>query len=226
MEELAQSGRARAVVITGAGEEAFCSGYDISAIPTGADGEAESASRAPNPLDSALRSVVQYPYFTIAMVGGHAFGAGCELAASCDLRVGREGIRMGMPPARLGLVYPVANLMRFVELLGVARCREVFLTARSFAAGRAKEIGLLDYVVPKEELFSFTRRIAEEAASNAPLAVRGMKRILGMLSGASLLNEADQREADRIVAEAFASRDLKEGQAAFLEKRKPVFRGE
>jgi enoyl-CoA hydratase len=215
----------RALILRGAGDKAFSAGYDIAAIPTSVPPALQNRLKEQNPLEIALQSVLHFPYPVIAMLNGYAFGAGCELAVSCDLRVGAEGILMGMPPARLGLVYNPQGLMRFVRLLGFAKTREMFFTARNYTAQRAKEIGLLDYLVPKGEIEAFTLGLAEEIASNAPLAVRGTKRILGMLSESDNLSPDQMREAERITVASFNSEDLKEAQKAFLEKRKPVFKG-
>ncbi|RJQ65788.1 MAG: hypothetical protein C4519_27155 [Desulfobacteraceae bacterium] len=115
--------------------------------------------------------------------------------------------------------------MRFVRLLGFAKTKEIFSTGHYYDAERAKEMGLIDYLVSKLELEEFTFRITAEIAGNSPLAVKGIKRILCMLAQPVHLTEAQVKEAELIVAESFNSEDLKEAQAAFLEKRRPVFRG-
>lgn len=223
--ELAGDKDTRVVVIRGTGEKAFSSGYDIAAIPTRVSPELQERLKKENPLQIALNSVSNFPYPVIAMLNGYAFGAGCELAVSCDLRVGCDDIRMGMPPVKLGLVYPVSGLLRFVRLVGLARTREIFFTGRYFDARRAREMGLVDYLLPRDELEAFTFDLAAEIAGNAPLAVKGTKRILNMLAESENLDPDQMQEAERIVAEAFNSEDLKEGQTAFLEKRKPAFKG-
>ena len=226
LEALTKEDQVRAVIIRGSGEKAFSSGYDIAAIPTNVSPELNKRLKHQNPLEIALSSVAGFPYPTIAMLNGYAFGAGCELAVSCDLRVGADNIRMGMPPAKLGLVYPVSGLLRFMRIVGVSKTKEIFLTARYFDAQRAKELGLVDYLVHSDKLADFTMNLAEEMAGNAPLSIKGTKKIVDMLaSRIGVLTEAESREAERIVIEAFNSEDLKEGQIAFLEKRKPEFKG-
>jgi enoyl-CoA hydratase/carnithine racemase len=225
LEELAQTDDARAVVIRGSGDRAFSSGYDIDSIPTKVRPEIQEKMKEKDPLQLAMNSVLDYPYPVIAMLNGYAFGAGCELAVCCDLRIAADDIRMGMPPAKLGVVYPLPGLIRFVQVLGLPGTRELFFSGRYYDAGRVKEMGLVDYLLPREELERFTYHLAEEIAANAPLALKGTKRILGLISRSFQMPAEAFKEGERIVDEAFNSEDLKEGQAAFLEKRKPVFRG-
>jgi len=225
LEDFAQEDTIRAVVIRGVGDQAFSSGYDIAAIPTEVSPKTQEKLRQQNPLELALDSVINFPYPVIALLNGYAFGAGCELAVCCDLRIGADDIRMGMPPAKLGLVYPLAGLMRFVQTMGFPKAREVFFTGRYYSAGRAKEMGLVDYLLPRPEVESFAYEMAEEIAGNSPLSVKGTKRILNLLSQSFTLSDEDRREANKITAQAFNSEDLKEAQTAFLQKRKPEFKG-
>src|SRR4030043_1748224 len=221
LEDFAQEDLIRTVIIRGVGEQAFSSGYDIAAIPTEVPPRTQEKLRDQNPLELALASVINFPYPVIALLNGYAFGAGCELAVCCDLRIGADDIRMGMPPAKLGLVYPLAGLMRFVLVIGFSKTREIFFTGRYYSAQRAKEIGLVDYLLPRPELESFAYEMAQEIAGNAPLSVRGTKRILNLLSQSISLSDEDRREANRLIAQAFKSEDLNEAQTAFLQKKKP-----
>jgi enoyl-CoA hydratase/carnithine racemase len=225
LEEFAKGDEVRAVVIRGTGDQAFSSGYDIGSIPTGVDPALREKLKDQNPLELALQSIIQFPYPVIAFLNGYAFGAGCELAISCDLRIGVDDLRMGMPPAKLGLVYSLAGLTRFVQVVGLARTREIFFSGRYFPATRAKEMGLVDYILPRQEAETFAYEQAREIAGNAPLSVKGTKRILNLLAQTLILPEEDRREANRLAAIAFKSEDLKEAQTAFLQKRKPEFKG-
>jgi enoyl-CoA hydratase/carnithine racemase len=221
----AEEGEVRAVVITGAGERAFSSGYDIRAIPTRVTPETERLLRRKNPLDLALDGVKSFPYPTIAMVNGYCFGAALNLALCCDLRVGADDIAVGMTPAKLGVVYPPDGLMQFVQVLGQGRTRELFFTGRTYRGAEVAAMGLVDRLVPRAELVATTYALAEEMAANAPLSVKGIKRLLNLIEASSTLGEEARREAGALLANAFNSEDLKEGQAAFIEKRTPRFRG-
>ncbi|HOS98254.1 MAG TPA: enoyl-CoA hydratase-related protein [Deltaproteobacteria bacterium] len=215
----------RCVVITGTGRS-FSSGYDIASLPTTMTPELEELMRTANPLEFALSSVAEFPYPVIAMMNGHAFGAGLNLAVCCDIRVASDNIRAGMPPARLGLVYHPEGLRQFMEVAGMARAREIFFTGRTYTGPEALAMGLVDRLVPEAELEAVTYGLAGEIAANAPLALKGMKRIMAMYRERMRLDDDRMKEAIALMNEAFASADIREGQAAFFEKRKPRFTGE
>jgi enoyl-CoA hydratase/carnithine racemase len=161
----------------------------------------------------------------VAMINGAAFGAGCELAVCCDLRIAADHACMGMPPARLGVVYPWAGLRRFLHVVGLAASKELFFTARTYHGSELKRIGLVNEVVPRGELQAATDRLADEIAAHAPLALKGIKRVLNLLQESTALPPEAAREAQARVAEALASEDLQEGRQAFMEKRPPRFKG-
>ncbi|MCJ7683907.1 MAG: enoyl-CoA hydratase-related protein [Desulfobacteraceae bacterium] len=225
MRELSEDDTIRTIVIRGAGDEAFCSGYDISALT--ADTDPYISGIGSNPFSSfemAVESIINYPYPVIAMLNGYAFGGGCDLAVSCDMRIGADHIRMGMTPAKIGMIYPPEGLTRFIQTIGLSKTKEIFFTGRAYDARRAKEMGLIDYLVPKAELESFTYHLAEEIAGNAPLSLKGIKRMLNLVLHRDQMAAGDRQEAEEILAKTFKSHDLREGRAAFLEKRKPAFR--
>ena len=225
LREWAADDRLRVVVITGNSETAFSSGYDILSIPTQMRAGAAEFLKSKNPLELALKGVRDFPYPVIAMINGYCFGAGLNLAMCCDIRIAADHIKAGMPPVRLGLVYHPDGLSQFIEVIGMARTREIFLTGRTYAGPEVREMGLADHLVPKERLSETVFQLAGEIANNAPLALRGTKKILNRI-GKSLRMGAEYREeADSLIAEAMNSQDLKEGQAAFMEKRDPVFTG-
>jgi enoyl-CoA hydratase/carnithine racemase len=225
LEAWAREDEIRTVVITGAGEKAFSAGYDIVAIPTDVTPETASRLRDRNPLQLGLESVKQFPYPTIAMMNGHCFGAALNLALCCDLRIGADDIAAGMPPARLGVVYPHEGIAQIAQVLGMARAREVLFTGRSYRGEELRTLGLVDRLVPRSELEATSYGIAEEIAANAPLALKGIKRILNLIEGSAPLAGDARREAEALVAAALQSADAKEGQTAFLQKRKPTFVG-
>src|SRR5512139_3865326 len=128
----ARADEIRVVVITGAGNKAFSSGYDILAIPTDVTPEMAERIREHNPLALALGSVKHFPYPTIAMVNGHCFGGALNLALCCDLRIGADDIAVGMPPAKLGVVYPAEGVAQLVHVAGMAHAREILFTGRTY----------------------------------------------------------------------------------------------
>jgi enoyl-CoA hydratase/carnithine racemase len=225
LKKWADNDRVRCVVITGNSERAFSSGYDISAIPTELSPEASAFLYENNPLELALESVKNFPFPVIAMINGHCFGAGLNLAMCCDIRIGADHIKMGMPPAKLGLVYPPEGLSQFIEVIGMPKTREIFFTGRTYQGREVKEMGLADHLVPAEKLPEIVYAMADEIAKNAPLALKGTKKILNMIGKYSLIGSDYINEAQSLIAEAFNSDDLKEGQAAFIEKRLPDFKG-
>lgn len=205
----------RAVVLTGAGD-VFSSGYDISALPTGA---APSA----NPLGPALAAIAGGPLPVVAALNGAAIGGGCELAATCDLRVAHDAVSLMMPPVRLGLVYAPTGLARFVALCGLSRTRELFLTAAPVPAMRARDWGLVDHVVHRDEVLPTALALATEMARGAPLAVAGTRRALELLLPS--VDGAGLAELVRLMQEAWLSEDAAEARAAWSQKRKPQFKG-
>ncbi|MGD8519995.1 MAG: enoyl-CoA hydratase-related protein [Desulfobacterales bacterium] len=215
----------RTVVIRGAGDKAFCAGYDIKSLPTRGGDDVKEALKTVSPVESLFQFILNFPFPVIAMINGVAFGAGCELTMCCDICIGADDIRMGMPPAKLGLVYPWTGLQRFIQTIGLKSTRELFFSGRFYEGVRLKEFGLVDYLVPREELEKVTYSLAEEIAGNAPLALKGTKRIINLLLQSNRMDHEIQVEAESIIQAAFNSQDLKEGQSAFLEKRKPKFKG-
>lgn len=213
---------ARCVVLTGEGR-AFCAGYDIEELLSeGYDDGAE----AHHPFPGALTAIEAYPYPVLAALNGATIGGGLELAIACDLRIAADTVQLGMPPAKLGVVYGIAGLNRFLTTIGAARTRELFLTGRRIDAATAERWGLVNEVVEAEALPAAALALAQEIAGNAPLSLRGNKagiRALVARAGALEAATAAVLEAERRAA--FESEDLREGLRAFGEKRAPEWRG-
>jgi len=225
LKELAENDNVRTVILRGAGDQAFCSGFDIGSLPTQSGADADQRLKSLDQVEALLQRLVGFPSPVIAMLNGVAFGLGCELSMCCDIRIGAEDIRMGMPPAKLGLVYPWAGLLRFIQNIGLQSTKEMFFTGRTYTGLRIKELGLVDYLVPTGDLEEFTYAMAEEIARNAPLALKGIKKVINLLMQSGCLDETRAKAAQAIFREALLSEDTREGQAAFLEKRKPEFKG-
>ena len=211
----------RVIVIRGAGEDAFCSGMDLS--PGAQTGAPERVKQ--NPLQYAKDGITYCPKPVIAMIYGYALGAGCDLAVTSDFRIAAEGARLGINPVKLGRLYYHEAIRQFISLVGIAATKELFFTGRFITASRAKEIGLLDQVVPDSELPAVTYALAQEIAENAPLAVQGTKTTITTLAKYQKPSPEDEAEMIALMNKVNESEDFKEALKAFSEKRKPVFKG-
>jgi enoyl-CoA hydratase/carnithine racemase len=210
---------ARCDVLTGEGD-VFSAGYDIGNLSPEHLAE-EAADLLTHPFEAALAALDAVPVPVVAALTGHAFGGGLELALACDLRVCATKARLGMPPARLGVVYSPTGLRRFVDAIGSARTRELFLTARPVSARQALEWGLVNEVV--EDVAQHAVALAAEIAALAPLSQRGNKRVLNALIAP--LDAALEAELHALRDVAFRSEDFAEGVRAFREKRSPRWQG-
>jgi enoyl-CoA hydratase/carnithine racemase len=217
-------GAARAIVLTGA-EGMFSSGYDIGDIPE--DVFAEEAERlVAHPFTAAIEALDDCEVPTVAALPGHTIGGGLELALACDLRVAADGISLGMPPAKLGLVYSHTGLRRFLDAIGAPRTRELFLTARNIDARTALTWGLVNQVVGVSDLESVALDLAQDLAANAPLSVRGNKHVIRELLAAEGQLEPDvERELVELREASFHSEDMREGVRAFGQKRPARWKG-
>jgi enoyl-CoA hydratase/carnithine racemase len=220
----AQDSHARCLIVTGA-HGMFSAGYDIGEIP---DEEFEERAErlVAHPFTEAIDALEAFPYPTLAALPGHTIGGGLELALACDLRVARDQIKLGMPPAKLGLVYSHTGLRRFIDAIGAARTRELFLLGRYVDAQTAHSWGLVNRVAADDELEGLSLELAAELAANAPLSQTGNKRVIAeLLSAAGALDAGVEEELVELRRASFASEDMREGVRAFAEKRPPRWRG-
>jgi enoyl-CoA hydratase/carnithine racemase len=225
LRELAAEGEARCVIVTGS-HGMFSAGYEIGEI-TGVRFQEEAERLVAHPFNEAIEALESHPYPTLAALPGHTIGGGLELALACDLRVAAEEVKLGMPPAKLGLVYSHTGLRRFLDAIGAARTRELFLLGSYIDAATALGWGLVNRVVPATELERFTLKLAGELAGNAPLAQTGNKRVIAaLLRAQNGLPEEVETELIELRRASFDSHDLREGMLAFAEKRAPHWRGE
>ncbi len=213
----------RCVLITGA-PPAFSAGYDLTAIP-GETFERDAEALVAHPFHDALEALAAHPWPTVAAINGHCLGGGLELAMTCDLRICAAGAMLGMPPAKLGLVYSHTGLRKFLDALGLPRTKELFLTGRNFSAERAEQIGLVHEVIADELFATAAVELAEGVAANAPLSTRGNKRVIEVLNSNPVLSEQQEAGLIALRESCFASEDLREGVEAFAEKRKPHWKG-
>jgi enoyl-CoA hydratase/carnithine racemase len=216
---------ARCVLITGA-HGMFSAGYDIGEIP-----EEEFEERAErlvaHPFTEAIDALQAFPYPTLAVLPGHTIGGGLELALACDLRVAKDAIKLGMPPAKLGLVYSHTGLRRFIDAIGATRTRELFLLGSYIDAPTALAWGLVNRLAPADELEAVALAVANELAGNAPLSQLGNKRVIAaLLQAEATLPEDVEQELIELRRASFASQDMREGMQAFAEKRQARWRGE
>ncbi|GAB4230179.1 MAG: enoyl-CoA hydratase [Methyloligellaceae bacterium] len=212
----------RVLVVTGAGGKAFVSGADISKF------ESERATREAvaqynRTAQGAYERLYRFPKPTIAKIRGYCIGGGVNLAACCDLRYCTQGSRFAIPAARLGLGYGYAGLKKLVEIIGVSRALEMFYTARQFSSEEAFQMGLVNGVAADDALDGFIDELTQRISANAPLTIATIKRAAREISRDP--DERDLAAVEAMVQACFESEDYVEGRRAFMEKRKPAFKG-
>jgi enoyl-CoA hydratase/carnithine racemase len=226
LDTLAQTVRSldvRCLLLTGDGP-VFSAGYDIGNLDE-QNFEQRAEKLVAHPFHAAMEALEAYEFPVVAALNGHAIGGGLELALTADIRIAARGVKMGMPPAKLGLIYSHTGLKKFLDVIGLAHTSELFFTGRNIDAERALEIGLVNHVVEPDEIDDAGLALAAEIAGNAPISLRGNKRIIRTLRGADFEIPAElEQELVELRESCFATEDFREGVRAFGEKRKPVWR--
>ena len=210
----------RVVVLAGAGDQAFISGADISQFESQRS-STEAVQRYEDISEAAQAKLAGCEKPLLAMIRGYCLGAGVNVANTCDLRIAGDDARFGIPAGKMGLGYRATSMKNLVDTVGAPFAREIMLTARQFTAAEALRMGLVHHVVSGSELESFTRKYCEDIAANAPLTLRAAKRTIREVSK----RDYDVALCKSWVRECFESEDYAEGRRAFMEKRKPVFKG-
>ncbi|MDQ3725670.1 MAG: enoyl-CoA hydratase-related protein [Actinomycetota bacterium] len=213
----------RCVILTGA-PPLFSAGYDIATIPEESF-ERDAEALVAHPFHAAMEAVARHPWPTLAAVNGHCLGGGLELAITCDLRICAAGAKLGMPPAKLGLIYGHTGLRKFLDTIGLPNTKDLFLTGRNVGAERAERIGLVNEVVADDAVADEAVALAAAIAQNAPLSMRGNKHAIDLLKANPELSEQQEAGLVALRESCFASEDFREGIRAFAEKRRPRWTG-
>jgi enoyl-CoA hydratase/carnithine racemase len=214
---------ARCLLLTGDGP-VFSAGYDIGSFSDDSFSE-QAESLVAHPFTAAIEAIEAYGYPIVAAINGHAIGGGLEVAVACDMRIAARGVRLGMPPAKIGLIYSHTGLRKFIEVCGLANTNELFLLGRNVDADRGYEMGLVNAVVDPERLEEDALALAAEIGANAPLSLAGNKRsIRALRENAWPLPTDLERELVELRESCFFSEDFREGIRAFGEKRKPQWK--
>ncbi len=212
--QVEKDSQVRVLIITGTGDRTFCSGAALNQLGSGSiSGEL---------FAELTDQLAEISIPTICSFNGSAYGGGSEIGLACDFRIGIEGMRLFVPPARIGLCYPVNGIQRFVSVLGVNMAKRLLISSEEFNAEELLSAGYLTHLVTPQERLSKTNELAERMAGYAPLALKSMKNICNQAS----LSQLDKEAANIIAQACNNSNDLKEGFKALAEKRPPIFKGE
>ncbi len=222
LDAFVQDPEVRVIIIKGAGEKAFIAGADISQFKEKRSSP-EAVALYNESADYAGKVLQACPKPTIAMIRGYCIGGGAAMAVGCDIRIAAEDARFAVPAAKLGLGYRFSGIKRLTDIVGPSFAAEIFFTARQFTAQEALAMNLINRLVPVADLEKYTLDYAATIVNNAPLTIAAVKRSI-----IETMHDPAQRDlalCQKLVDDCYRSADYTEGQAAFMEKRKPVFRG-
>lgn len=205
----------RCLVITGSGEKAFVAGADINEMKDLSSQEAQKFSETGNQMMELIENL---PMPVIAAVNGYALGGGCEISLSCDIRICSDNAVFGLPEVGLGILPGYGGVQRLVRAIGLSRAKELAFTTRNVKVEEALSIGLVNQVVPAEELSEQVMKMAKRIATNAPFGVRAVKEVANQSVGLPM--DKSYRTESELFGQCFSTEDQKEGMSAFLEKRK------
>ncbi|MCS7009058.1 MAG: methylmalonyl-CoA decarboxylase [Chthoniobacterales bacterium] len=203
------------------GVKVWSAGYDVHELPY--------SGRDPlpykGPLESLIRKVQEYPGAIIAMIQGSVWGGACDLTFSCDILIGDPTASFAMTPAKIGVPYNPSGLIHFINILGINKAKEMFFTGEPINAHDSFNLGILNHLVQPEEIENFTYSLAQKILENSSLAIRAIKRQFCLLNAGTPLTAETFELIQAIRREVYDSEDYREGIQAFLEKRKPQFKG-
>jgi methylmalonyl-CoA decarboxylase len=215
--------KARVVIIrANKGARVWSAGFNIDELPR--DGSDPLAYD--NPLQKIIRGIMDFPAPVIAMAEGSIWGGACNIAFICDMVIGTKDTCLAITPAKIGVPYNTSGILQFIDIIGAHTAKEMFFTAEPIPAEKALTLGILNHIVPVEELESFTLKMAQKILANSPLSIRVIKEQLNILGNAMPLSPQTFEHIDMLRRMAGTSKDYLEGLTAFYEKRKPEFRGE
>jgi len=219
LDEIYQDPAIKGTILTGSGPKAFVAGADISGFLSASSSEGSVLAKKGQDIFFKIENC---PKPFVAAVNGFALGGGCELAMSCHYRIASENAKFGQPEVNLGLIPGYGGTQRLTQLVGKGRAMELMLTADMIDASQALNMGLVNHVVPAEELIGFTRKSMEKILSKSPVAI---EKVIAAVNANFDHTKNGYEEEVRLFGDCFGTEDMKEGVTAFLEKRKAIFSG-
>jgi len=215
--------KARVVIIrANKGAKVWSAGFNIDELPR--DGSDPLAYD--NPLQTVIRAIMDFPAPVIVMAEGSIWGGACNIAFVCDIVIGTMDTCLAITPAKIGVPYNTSGILQFLDIIGAHTAKEMFFTADPIPAEKAYTLGILNHIVPPEELEEFTLKVAKKIIANSPLSIRVIKEQLNILGNSMPLSPQTFEHIDMLRRVAGTSKDYQEGLRAFYEKRRPDFKGE